>query len=281
LSLMSSFHANGDDVLQRQLDDVMERRTTFSSQRGEVTGPTGQLGLHWLSSPSEPAGGPPVVFVPGLGASSRTMIPTAQLMPTGRTVFIVDLPSHGDSDRRGHELTLSGFADVVFAWLVALDLREAILVGHSFGSQVLVQLASDHPPVKGLALISPTVDPHFRTLGKQLLRLFLDAVHEPPALLLLLLHDYLRTGFSGLRDLGADAIHDRVETKLPRIEAPTLLIRGARDPLVPERWANEMASLLPNGALVVIPGGTHALQYQSPAEVARALTSFFAATGRH
>jgi pimeloyl-ACP methyl ester carboxylesterase len=77
-----------------------------------------------------------------------------------------------------------------------------------------------------------------------------------------------------MRDLGRIAIRDRVEAKLPSIDAPTLLVRGARDPSVSDRWAKQMASLLPRAKLVTIPNGTHAVQYQSAGAVGRALEEF-------
>jgi 2-hydroxy-6-oxonona-2,4-dienedioate hydrolase len=253
----------------------MVERAKFESRCTQVQSASLSLRIHSLCSRDERADGLPVVFVPGLGASCRTMLPTARLMPSERDVFIVDLPSHGESEKPSRPLSLAEYAAVTAAWLDALQLERAVLVGHSFGSQVLVELAVDRPAViDGLVLISPTVDSHARTMASQLARLLLDAIREPPGLLRLLLRDYLTTGFRRMRYLGRAAIRDRVEDKLPSIEAPTLLVRGARDPLVPERWAKQMASLLPHPKLVVIPKGTHAVQYQSADAVARALQEF-------
>jgi pimeloyl-ACP methyl ester carboxylesterase len=112
------------------------------------------------------------------------------------------------------------------------------------------------------------------SVASQLVRLLLDATREPPSLLRLLYRDYRAAGFRGMRDLARAAIHDRPEDKLPSIDAPTLLVRGARDPLVPKRWANQIASLLPHPKLVEIANGTHAVQYQSPVAVAGALQEF-------
>jgi 2-hydroxy-6-oxonona-2,4-dienedioate hydrolase len=253
----------------------MVERAEFESRYTQVQSDSLSFRIHSLCSRDGSAESLPVVFVPGLGASCRTMLPTARLVPDRRDVFIVDLPSQGESARPSRPLSLAGYAAVAVAWLDALQLERAVLVGHSFGSQVLVELAVDHPAlVEGLVLISPTVDSHARTIASQLARLLLDAIHEPPGLVRALLRDYLTTGFRGLRDLGRTAIRDRMEDKLPSIEAPTLVVRGGRDPLVPERWAKQIASLLPHPKLVVIPNGTHAVQYQSPVAVARALQEF-------
>src|SRR5690242_2312595 len=257
---------------------AVSERPRFESRYVEVVAGSLRLRIHYLHSPAARAAAVPLVFVPGLGASGRTMLPTARLMPAEREVFIVDPPSHGKSQRPKRRLDLDDFAAVTDAWLEILGLERAVLVGHSFGSQIAVQVAVDRPAiVERLALISPTVDAHERTIPRQLVRLALDGTREPFRLLLILLDDYLRTGFRGMRDLGRAAIKDQVEHKLPSIEELTLLVRGGRDPMVPERWVEEMAALLSRPALVVVPEGTHALQYQSADAVAEALTSFLGA----
>jgi pimeloyl-ACP methyl ester carboxylesterase len=253
----------------------MSPRARFESVRTLVQWGNVAVRIHSLYSRAASAESLPVVFVPGLGASSRTMLPTARLVMPARAVFTVDLPSHGESENPSHRPSLRDYAGVLGAWHDALGLERAVLVGHSFGSQVLVELASERAAVvAGLVLISPTVEPRARTVIAQIARLLVDAPREPLSLTGLLLWDYVRTGFRGLRDLGAAAIQDRVEDKLPSITAPTLLVRGARDPLVPEDWAKQIASLLPHARLVVIPRGTHAVQYQAADAVARALNQF-------
>ncbi|HEX2088386.1 MAG TPA: alpha/beta fold hydrolase [Actinomycetota bacterium] len=46
--------------------------------------------------------------------------------------------------------------------------------------------------------------------------------------------------------------------------APTLVVRGSRDMMVPQRWAEEAAALLPNGRLAVVPGAAHCVNYSAP-----------------
>jgi 2-hydroxy-6-oxonona-2,4-dienedioate hydrolase len=252
----------------------MVERAEFESRYTRVE--TGSLScrIHSICRRDDGDDGVPVVFLPGLGASCWTMLPTARLVD-GRRVFIVDLPGHGASAKPGRPLSMAEYAAVVAGWLDALRIERAVLVGHSFGSQVLVELAVDRPAaLEALVLISPTVDSQARTLTVQFGRLLLDATREPPDLRRLLLRDYRTAGFRTIHHLGRTAIRDRVEDKLPRIEVSTLVVRGARDPLVPGQWAKQIESLLPHEKLVVIPNGTHAVQYQSPVSVAGALQEF-------
>lgn len=249
----------------------------FESLWTEVNSGSLSLRIHSLCSREKTADRSRVVILPGLGASGRTMLPTARLLSPERDVFVVDLPAHGESERPPGPLSLSGFAAITAGWLEALDLKRPVWVGHSFGSQVLVELAIERPDiVDRLVLISPTVDPQARTMASQLARLLLDATREPPDFLRLLGRDYLKIGLRRLREIGRVALRDRVEEKLSSVKAPTLLVRGARDPLVPQRWTEQMEKLLPHAKLVVIPGGTHAVQYQSPVAVEGKLQEFLA-----
>ena len=231
--------------------------------------------LHSLSSSGAGREKPHVVLLPGLGASPATMLPLARLLPRDRAVHIVDLLAFREGERPPGTLTLRQFAATAAAWLGVIGCDYAAWIGHSFGSQVAVQLAFDAPSaVEKLSLISPTVDPRQRSIGRQLARLLVDSTREPPRLLSLLFRDYAGLGPRALLEIGRLAISDRVEEKLPSISAQVLVIRGSRDPLVPQRWGKTMENCLPQGQLVVIPGGTHAVQYQSASAVAEALTPF-------
>ena len=217
----------------------------------------------------------PVVFVPGFGASGRSLLPTARALPAERPAFVVDLAGFGQSERPPVRLDLAGHAAVLASWWRAMGLPRAFWVGHSFGSQVAGQLAVQSPEiVERLALLSPTVDPRARTLRAQLGRLLRDAFREPVPLLSILVRDYVRAGPGALLHTARLAVGDRPEERLPAIQAPTLVVCGARDPLVPTPWAGQVQRLLRLGELVVIPRAAHAVTYDAPQQVAAAIEDF-------
>jgi pimeloyl-ACP methyl ester carboxylesterase len=73
---------------------------------------------------------------------------------------------------------------------------------------------------------------------------------------------------------------DPVERKLDRLRAPTVVVRGSRDPIVPRGWAREVAALLPDGRLVELPGIGHAAHHAAPGELARITRSLLREAGR-
>jgi 2-hydroxy-6-oxonona-2,4-dienedioate hydrolase len=48
------------------------------------------------------------------------------------------------------------------------------------------------------------------------------------------------------------------------VHAPTLVVRGSRDPVIPQRWAEEATALLPRGRLAAIPSETHTIVVSAP-----------------
>jgi pimeloyl-ACP methyl ester carboxylesterase len=65
--------------------------------------------------------------------------------------------------------------------------------------------------------------------------------------------------------------------KLPKVTGPTLVVRGTRDPIAPQRWVEEMVRRLPHGQLRVLEGATHAANYTTPDALAQAVRDFLGA----
>jgi 2-hydroxy-6-oxonona-2,4-dienedioate hydrolase len=70
------------------------------------------------------------------------------------------------------------------------------------------------------------------------------------------------------------ALHDPLESKLPLISAPTLVVRGSRDVLVSQDWAERIVRLLPEGQLLVLPGLAHTINYTAPSIFINAIRPF-------
>jgi pimeloyl-ACP methyl ester carboxylesterase len=115
-----------------------------------------------------------------------------------------------------------------------------------------------------LVLAGPTVDPDARSLLGQGARLVRDVAHEPLSLDWLVATDYVRSGPLRTLRWAQQMLAHRIEDRLPHVEAPTLVVRGERDPIVPRRWAEHAAQLVPGGELVEIAGAPHAAHYTHP-----------------
>jgi 2-hydroxy-6-oxonona-2,4-dienedioate hydrolase len=239
--------------------------------------------MHAQVATDTPRGtGLPVVLIHGLSVSSRSLLPTAAWLAAARRVYAPDLPGFGASEPPPEALTIYDLAETLAAWMRVMHVEQAALLGHSFGCQILAELALRHPACLAQAIfVAPTIEPHGRTASRQLVRLLLDACREPPTLLPLVLRDYLRAGVGRTIRTFRHALQDAIERKLPQVRVPSLVVRGARDPLVSQRWAEAVARLLPHGRLVVIPGAAHAVPYSAPVELGQVIEAFLTAVPGH
>lgn len=223
---------------------------------------------------------PAAVLIHGQVVSSRYMEPLAEHLARHLDVYVPDLPGFGLSDKPARTLRAEELADTLAAWLDTARLRPALFFGNSFGCQILAELAVRHPQhVRRLVLQGPTIDRWHRSAFTQSLRWLRAGPYERPELALILLLDLISAGFSRFVTTFHHVLRHRIEALLPQVEVPTLIVRGDRDPLVPQRWADELTTLLPRGEQATIEGGGHTLNHSHPAELTQLLLSFVAHSG--
>lgn len=100
--------------------------------------------------------GPPLVLLHGLGDSHRTWRRVAPRLADHFRVLLLDLPGHGLSDRPDAPYTLDWYAAMVFAWLDAIGVGTASVVGHSYGGGVAQWMVlAARSRVERLALVAP------------------------------------------------------------------------------------------------------------------------------
>jgi len=216
-----------------------------------------------------------LVLLHGLAVSHRYLMPVAARLAAHHPVHVVDLPGFGLSGEPGRVLDVTEHADHVAAWLEVSGLAPVVVLGNSFGCQVAVDLAVRHPHlVDGLVLVGPTVDPAARTVSRQVLRWLRDTTREDPMQLPILLRDVRDAGLRRVAGTLAHAVRDPIESKLPLVKVPTLVTRGAREPIVPMTWAQEAARLLPHGELAVVRGSPHNANYSAANDLADLVLAF-------
>lgn len=218
---------------------------------------------------------PTFVLVHGLLISSRYMMPTMVRLGQHYRVYAPDLPGFGKSANPPQVLTVEGLSDALIAWLDAMCLSQAVFLGNSLGGQILIDLAARYPArVQGLVLVGPTVDPTARTVIQQASRLLVDFLYEKPSLFYHLFIDLWRAGVWRTWQTFHYALWDYTEEKLAAIQAPTLVVRGDRDRVAPQRWVEAITARLAKGQLYVIPKGPHCVNYTTPGALTQVVQRF-------
>jgi pimeloyl-ACP methyl ester carboxylesterase len=220
------------------------------------------------------------VLVHGFGVSGRYMLPLALSLAGQFSVFTPELPGWGRSQRPPVPLGIGGLADALARCLDRLGLERPAFVANSLGCQVVTDLAARHPERTGsLVLIGPTVDPKQRRARHQVFNGLRDAAREPLSLLALTARDDAVMGARALLATARAALGDRIETRLPMIDRPTLVLCGEKDSFVSAEWAEQVTTLLPRARLVVVPGEPHAVHFTRPDLVASLVRAFLVEEG--
>ncbi len=238
--------------------------------------------------------GVPVLLLHGITDSWHSFERVLPHLPGSIHAFAISQRGHGDSDRPASGYRPQDFATDLAAFVEALDLGPAIIVGHSMGSSVAQRFAIDYPErTLGLVLIGSVttwrdhpdfvelwdadvstltdpVDPGFvrefqeSTLAQPVPPAFLDTVvRESLKLPARVWKATLRQGL-----LDAD-----FSGELGEIEAPTLIVWGDRDELT-ESEQGPLGAAIEGSRLVVYPGAGHGLHWEEPARFAADLVAF-------
>ena len=244
---------------------------------------------------SGPRQAPVLILLHGFGASLHTWDAWAEALSKDRRVIRLDWPGSGlsapdptgdYSDARSQQLLL--------ALMDARGVARASVLGHSIGGRIAWAFAAHHPGrVDQLVLLAPDgfASPGFEygkkpalpavmswlryalpyALPRAALRQSLLPAYADPATLSDAMtaryHDLMRApgGRDALLQRLAQAVLVDPVPWLRRIQAPTLLLWGERDAMIPVANAADYLAALPHATRVVLPGVGHLPQEERPA----------------
>ena len=246
--------------------------------------------------------GPPVILIHGYTDSARDWVPMLPYLAKRDRLILVDIRGHGQSSKPECCYTRIDFAYDIKLLLDALGVQRADIVGHSLGSiiaqtfaeywpertahVVLISSTGGSPPDRPKQPLqfdfaaeirklkepieadspfmiawwdSPTpVDPDFIRRQRR------DAAGIPLRVWLAVLD----------QALPANNIYADLQSTLPRLKAPTLLIWGSKDPIMEEDVRQSLRKALPGAKVKIFDGLGHNPFWEDPRGVAEAVNAF-------
>ncbi|TAJ10403.1 MAG: alpha/beta fold hydrolase [Nitrospirae bacterium] len=242
--------------------------------------------------------GPPVILVHGFGGSMWQWEYQQEAFAGSHRLITLDLLGSGLSDKPDQAYGPDDMVGFFTAFMDALDLPRASLVGNSMGGGLVIGMALAHPErVDRLVLISGLPDHVREKLTGRLIKQALET--SAPVWLIRLGNWLLGRGVTEavLQEIVYDhsrltpAVLDRAyrnrrrpglipplmaqaralplweegfATHLRDIGRPTLIIWGAEDEVFPPQVGRDMASVIPSSTFELLPKAGHIPQWERP-----------------
>ncbi|HWI31787.1 MAG TPA: alpha/beta hydrolase [Microbacterium sp.] len=220
------------------------------------------------------------VIVHGIGVSHRYSARLHEQLAQTGDVHSVDLPGFGGLPKPPLSLTVPAMARALGEALTEIGVQGAVLIGHSMGSQWVVELAVQRPALAMCVVaIGPVTDSEHRSMLAQTAALARDTLGEPPEVNALVFTDYLRCGPIWYTKQLRHMLSYPLEEKVASLPLPLLVIRGGSDPIAGMDWARRVRDAAATGSLVIVPRHRHVVQHTAPRAVASAINAF-CRTGR-
>jgi pimeloyl-ACP methyl ester carboxylesterase len=249
----------------------------------------------------EAGSGPDVILLHGLGADRSAWAATVPALAAKYHVYVPDQVGFGQSDKPAIDYRVGTLVDFLDAFCKKVGIAKASLVGNSMGGWVAMDFALAHPEkVNRLVLVDSAGYSSKRMGGQPLTREMLQGLNPSTVagekqLMALVFHNkiyssdqfaeqafttHLRKNDSYTIDRFIDSIlrgEDVVDGRLGAIKAPTLIVWGRDDALVPLAAGKALAEDIPGAASVILDGCGHVPQVECAAPFNAALLKYLGA----
>lgn len=209
-----------------------------------------------------------MIVVPGLAVHGYAEPPVRHLRDNGYDAKLLSPPAW-----RGVDHDLERYGRNLAADIDREGAPVDVLVGLSVGTQAAAVAASSTDLVKRLVLVSPTIDPAYRSMIKQSL-VFVRGDPHDKAGYLSHVPDWSRAGVLRIFRGFASAIALHLEDILPKVQAAVTIIHTEYDPLTTHTYAASLAESN-DARLVLMPGVRHSWPQADSARFLRFVDELF------
>jgi pimeloyl-ACP methyl ester carboxylesterase len=225
---------------------------------------------------------PRLVFIHGAGGTHRVWRYQVSAFPGS---VALDLPGHPKGT--GYD-TIPQYAEFVTETIAERALRSVVLVGHSMGGAITIQIALARPFfLTGIVLVGSGARLRVTSIIKD--EVTRDYAHAAEVIAQ---RAYSPKSDAKLRKAAVEELLevpagvtygdfqacDRFDkmNEIDCIDLPTLIVCGEDDVLTPVKYSQYMKERIRNARIVVIPGAGHSVMLEKPEELNNVLRSFVA-----
>ena len=231
--------------------------------------------------------GKPLILMHGWGCTHSTVESIAAVASKTNTVYNVDFPGFGDSPEPPSVWGVEQYTRLIEGMSTQLGLKNPILIGHSFGGRVGILYASRNIVSKLILIDAAGVKPkrsikyYIKVYSFKAMKHLMRLIYGKEKAAAKIEAQRARRGSSDyasaspkMRAILSRCVNEDLQSEMPKIKAPTLLIWGENDTATPMRDARIMERLIPDAGLVSFPGCGHYSFLDNPIQFAAVLKSF-------
>jgi 3-oxoadipate enol-lactonase len=253
-----------------------------------------RLFAHGTVNAAETAKGPPLFLLHSLLSDRASFDAVAPKLSQSFRLIVPELPGFGRS-----QAVSGGLADIADRMAEAMrDAalgEDAVVLGNGYGGFVALQMAIRNPDI-ATRLILADSGAAFSASGREAFRNMAAAAKanglaaitdvamrrlfapefqaQNPALMRERREAFLKTDPQVFRAACAQLAELDLRGELAKVKIPVLVVVGERDEATPPPMSQELAALLPDARLKIIPGCAHVPQLQSPKLFLEAISDF-------
>ena len=234
--------------------------------------------------------GTPIILIHGLGNSAEIWARLMPLLSKEYLVYAPDMPGFGKTPLAPEGTNVATHVLYLERFLEALGYPRVTLVGNSLGGWIATRFAVEHPErVERLYLLnsaglrrenmrSPVAND--RTAAQRSLEHTWGFSFPTPRFILdAVVRNSQTPAYAGFIN-GYDP-REELDTVLAQVKAPTTIIWGANDSLLPIICAHDFQRGIPGSELVLLPRVGHMPQIQAPTQIARLILRGISTTDLH
>ncbi len=244
-----------------------------------------------------------LLFLHGWRSQKEVWLPVIQklsVINSQLSIYAIDLPGFGGSQapttpprQTGHPSlnkegntagwTVGDYVNIVAEFIGKLELKNVIVVGHSFGGRVAIKLASVNPKLVNKVVLVDSAGFAMEASKKKLAALaakIVKPVFKPKVMQGLRKKIYQTIGAEDyvaipeLQKTFVNVTNEDLSDDMKKIQAPTLIIFGENDKETPATYGELMKFLIPKSKCLILKGTGHFSFLERPEEFVKILSDF-------